>query len=301
MDIKLLTEFVVLAENGNFMDAAEELFISQSTLSKHIMLIEKELGHILFDRSTRHVRLSEEGKIFLPYAMKIVKLQDEYTKALRESTSAGARIITLASTSQMVHYSVIEALAQYKHANRSDKLNVIIEPHKNLKKLLLQHKCDFAWIGEVSSETEDDSFVRLPFLDDPMVALFPTRYAPLSKQSVSMHELEEYSIVMQDNSSVEQQIFIDACKEKGVYLSVSSIPGGKTLVDFARKGIGVAIMLRTPAISLSCGDVTIMPIQDSPVIHVSLIYLKNNVLSAPAKRFLDFIYAWKNDAKHNKA
>ena len=68
MEIEYIKEFVVLAETENYLEAAESLFISQSTLSKHIKIIEKELDVQLFDRTTRKVHLNKYGKMFLKYA-----------------------------------------------------------------------------------------------------------------------------------------------------------------------------------------------------------------------------------------
>ena len=74
MDIQYFSEFIKLVEIGNFMEAADELFISQSTLSKHINALEKELEVSLFDRTTRRVKLTQAGRALLPYAVKIVQL-----------------------------------------------------------------------------------------------------------------------------------------------------------------------------------------------------------------------------------
>ena len=63
-----IREFVFLANINNFQEAADALYISQSTLSRHIQSLENELQNKLFDRTTRSVQLSEFGKFFLPYA-----------------------------------------------------------------------------------------------------------------------------------------------------------------------------------------------------------------------------------------
>lgn len=65
MEIKYLSEFVTLAKTKNYMEAADILYISQSSLSKHIQSIERELGVTLFDRSTRRVKLSADGNLLL--------------------------------------------------------------------------------------------------------------------------------------------------------------------------------------------------------------------------------------------
>ena len=93
MDIKHLAEFVALAETGNYLETADNLFISQSTLSKHIMALEKELGVSLFERTTRKIHLSTEGETFLPYALKIVRLQEEAANVLSAHSKAATNRI----------------------------------------------------------------------------------------------------------------------------------------------------------------------------------------------------------------
>ena len=95
MEINYLKEFVVLAQTGNFMEAAELLYVSQSTLSKHIKSIEVELGVSLFDRTTRKVTISKFGQLLLPYAQQISELQEMYISALRTSLETEQETLTL--------------------------------------------------------------------------------------------------------------------------------------------------------------------------------------------------------------
>ena len=68
MEIDYIREFITLAQVQNYMAAAEESYISQPSLTKHIKAIEMELGVSLFDRTTRKVHLNQFGRTFLPYA-----------------------------------------------------------------------------------------------------------------------------------------------------------------------------------------------------------------------------------------
>lgn len=76
MEIQWLREFIVLAQALNYRSSAEKLFISQSTLSKHIAAIEHELDTRLFVRDTKSVRLTREGSLFLESARAIVREYD---------------------------------------------------------------------------------------------------------------------------------------------------------------------------------------------------------------------------------
>ena len=95
MEINYLKEFVVLAQTGNFMEAADILYVSQSTLSKHIKSMELELGVPLFDRTTRKVTISKFGELLLPYAQQIAELQDKYTAIFQNSLDIDQETLTV--------------------------------------------------------------------------------------------------------------------------------------------------------------------------------------------------------------
>lgn len=288
MKIEYLIEFVVLAETRNFQEAAANLFIAQASLSKHIQTIEQELGVSLFDRTTRSVHLSREGELFLPYASKIAQLHEEYSHVLKIRSVSESKKVTIASTSQMVQYNVTDALAQFKRQHLACTLDVLIEPHSNLKRLLTQRKTDFVWIGEPADDPPDDIFERLPFLSEPLVALFSQSSPLFSRESVSIDELRGFEFVMQDNSSIEQAVFLKFCRRAGFSPSILSIPGGGVLVDFVKRGLGPAIMLKTPARNVCCPEVRIAVIEGSPIVNVNLLYLKNARFSLSAKSFLQY-------------
>lgn len=68
MDLNWFLEFVVLAETLHYANAAEKLYTTQSTLSKHIQAMEKELGAQLFVRGYHKLELTPFGRVMLPYA-----------------------------------------------------------------------------------------------------------------------------------------------------------------------------------------------------------------------------------------
>ena len=125
MDITYLREFVVLAQTGNFMEAADILYSTQSTLSKHIKSIELELGVPLFDRTTRKVRISKFGQLLLPYAKQIAELQDKYTAILKSSLETDQEILTLGSIPALAQYNITDVFVNFKKSRPQATINVI--------------------------------------------------------------------------------------------------------------------------------------------------------------------------------
>ena len=86
MDNTLLYEFCTAVEFKSISKAAEYLFTSQPTLSRHISLLEKELGHRLIDRSSHHFGLTEAGEAFYRHASVIVR---QYRMLIQEVRAVG--------------------------------------------------------------------------------------------------------------------------------------------------------------------------------------------------------------------
>ena len=76
MNTEELKTFIFLSKVKNFTLAAEQMFIAQSTVTNRISELEKEVGKRLFSRGSKTVTLTEEGKIFLKYAERIIELQE---------------------------------------------------------------------------------------------------------------------------------------------------------------------------------------------------------------------------------
>ncbi|MCD8231072.1 MAG: LysR family transcriptional regulator [Clostridiales bacterium] len=99
MNIDYFREFIVLADCGSYIEASERLFIGQSSLSKHIMSMEKELGVPLFERTSRKVILTRFGELMIPYANRIVQAQFDYRHALQTEQESTRGRITIGTIS----------------------------------------------------------------------------------------------------------------------------------------------------------------------------------------------------------
>jgi DNA-binding transcriptional LysR family regulator len=89
LDIDLLRAFVTIADLGGFTRAAEALLRRQSTLSLQIKRLEDALGHRLFERSSRRIRLTAEGESLLAHARQMLELNDRLVASLNEPALAG--------------------------------------------------------------------------------------------------------------------------------------------------------------------------------------------------------------------
>lgn len=94
MNFKQLSIFVKVAELGSFARAAQQLYLSASALTQQLNALERELGCILFERTSKGSCLTEEGKKFLPYARQLLATEAE---ARMVCGSAADKVIRIGS------------------------------------------------------------------------------------------------------------------------------------------------------------------------------------------------------------
>jgi LysR family transcriptional activator of glutamate synthase operon len=286
MKIEYISEFVVLAERKNFLDASDELFVSQSSLSKHIMTMEEELGVKLFDRTTRNVTLTKYGELFLEYAKQIDYLHTKYMAAISGLVNLEHGSITIGTMSNMSPYGITDAICLFTKTYPNFQLKVIESDTADFKNMLLAGKCDLAFMREGDEEGREDEFSRILVSKDPLVAVFPSSHPLSHHKSVGLSELKDETFILNDPSTTIYKMCISACEQAGFSPKVSYTGH---LLDLVGKGMGISLMVKREASFFFSSHLT--PVMINPEIdtYFYLSYLKEKDLSEAAKYFIECV------------
>jgi DNA-binding transcriptional LysR family regulator len=90
LEIDLLRAFVAVAETGGFTAASDIVGRSQSAVSQKIIRLEELLGHRLFERTSRSLRLTRDGEQLLMTARRMLELNDIAVRSMLEPAAVGA-------------------------------------------------------------------------------------------------------------------------------------------------------------------------------------------------------------------
>ena len=288
MEISYLKEFVVLAETENFLEAADALFISQSSLSKHIKTLENEIGFPLFDRTTRRVHLNEYGRIMLEYAKQIASLQYQYTTALINFSETIQHTITIGSIPVMAPYHITDEIMKFKQQNKNFTVNLIEGESAYLKDLLRQNKCDIAFIRD---ENEiDDEFAKIPYESDELVAVLPS-YHPLAKEhSLTLEQLRFEDFLFLHPGSLLYNLCRQKCQQAGFLPNIAYTgQRAENIIDLVEKGMGISLLMKKPIQYLSNPKITLISISPTISTQIKIYYKKESTLSSPIKHFINSI------------
>src|SRR5438552_12242696 len=114
MDLHKLRIFVAIARQGGFTKAAEQLFMTQPTVSQQLALLESALKTQLIDRSTRKLHLTPPGEALLPYAEQILALSETAAEAARAAAGVADRTLRIGVGSTLATYLLPDLLRRYK-------------------------------------------------------------------------------------------------------------------------------------------------------------------------------------------
>lgn len=131
-DTLALKSFIAIAETGTFSHAADTVGRTQSALSLQIKKLEESLGCGLFERTSRSVKLTEQGEIFLGYAKQMIALQWEAYSRLKEPDVAGE--IRFGTPEDFATHYLPNVLASFRQHHPRIQLNVSCDLTLNLIK-----------------------------------------------------------------------------------------------------------------------------------------------------------------------
>jgi len=144
LDLDLVRTFVTIAGLGTFTRAAETLRRQQSTISLQVQRLEDALGRRLIDRSPRSMRLTSEGEAFLPYARRLLDLNDEVVARVNEPEMQG--IVRLGTPEDFATRHLPGVLARFAQAYPAVSLEVSCDLTLNLLDRFRKGSFDLALI-----------------------------------------------------------------------------------------------------------------------------------------------------------
>lgn len=301
MDIQYIREFVALAKYGNYMTAAEELYISQSSLSKHIIALEKELGFPLFNRTTRKVGLTQYGTTFLPYAQRIIDADAEFRNKVAMMKTEVRDSIQFGVLPAFLSYNVEAGLIDFKRKFPQYPYSLVEGANSVLLKHLKDGTCNIAMI-RTFDEPLLPEYVSIPLLQD-RISLITVAGSVFDdgRPYVTWKELEEAELLT--STSTQQARMLNAFSERqNIHLNIiSRLSRTPTIVEMLRKGLGNAALLnKTVSASFQKNlDFRILDIEPPLYNTVSLVYLKDRPMTTAMRNFIDTLVPHVAKGEHN--
>lgn len=289
MNLDTLKEFLAVAECGSFEKAADALFATQSSLSKHIKKLEVELNVELFDRSARKIRLTRAGELLLPYAQKLLTLQDQCLESLHAYSVNAQYTLNIGSVYDINAYQISDLVAAFQRQNPSIYLNISCEGPVFVLQHLMNGTYDLAFLRYAPTDDIRQLSV-VPFIDDKLVAVCNLSHPLAKREVINLGELANEKLLGFPPNTFMKGFMEAACRDAGFQPSISLVAQRtENHMALASRGLGISLIFERPVRNSPMQNTAVLNIDPAYRCKIDLCHVKDRKPSPAAQKFIQFV------------
>jgi DNA-binding transcriptional LysR family regulator len=268
-ELRQLRCFVAAAEELHFGRAAVRMNMTQPPLSRQIQLLEHVLGVKLLDRTSRAVKLTPAGRVFLLEARRILRLAESAALATRRIASGEAGTITLGFTASSGYSFLPHLLLQ--RASHAPNIDVSLKEMVSTDQVesLLTGRID---IGLLRPPIGRSEFTTLKVAEERLVAALPVGDPRLAEATLNLTHFDRRPLIMYaaEGARYFYDMLAELFEAEGIVpIAIQSLSQIHSMLALVRAGIGAALVPEA-AQSLHFDDVLFRPVETDPLQPVEL-------------------------------
>ncbi len=289
-----IVTFLAVAQHGSFSKAAVALSRSQSAVSIQVAKLEEALGKRLFDRTTKHIALTEAGQVLRRYGSQIETLLQQAVQELEDLDHLERGSLVLCTSDTTGCYRLPAMLQQYRERHPGIDIVVRNATSPQTIRAVCDHEVDLGIVTLAALRPELDA---IPLFARHDVLICHPQHILAQRSTVLLKDLEQYPLILLDQRCSSRRILDELCEAARVHLWVTmELSSIEVIKRFVRIDAGLSIV---PAIAveeeveagtLTC--VALHEVQTTPAYKMGAVYKKGRYLSRAARSFLQELQAY---------
>lgn len=295
---------------GSFTKAAKQLCISQPALSATIKKLEDTLGHPIFDRSSRHIKLTDAGQRYIRAAEQIQLIRTNLEQELDDLSQLHRGSFILGGTTLIISEVLPQVLKTFGATYPDVEVKIQVEPSTVLWDKLDQGQVDIAIDNALSQDPEhtyiplfrEHILIGIPSenpinhklkafqLDPEVIQQSDCDYSNLPKLDVSLLSQEEFILLKHGNKmrQIAHNIFLESSVSPRVRFEFDRLT---TSISFGESGFGICFLTDTILkYSGPCKNLTLyQPDTRFADRNLYVMYKKNKYLNTATRAFVAFL------------
>jgi LysR family transcriptional regulator, low CO2-responsive transcriptional regulator len=278
-----------IARHNSFTRAAEELNLTQPTISQQMKQLTKLIGLPLVEQLGKKLYLTEAGQEVLAASQEISDRLSLLESTLNDIKGLEKGRLSLATTTT-AKYFVPRLLGAFRKQHPAIELSLNITNQANVLDRLAHNQDDLYFTGRPPKDLDIE---LRPVLPNPLVVVAPSDH-PLAqeKQTIALKRLAEEEFIMREKGSgtraIVEQFFGDNRLDLNVVMEMSS---NEAIKQGIAGGLGLSVLsLHTLSLAVSGGPLTCLDVEGFPIQRRwYVVYPSGKQLSIAAQMFLDFL------------
>lgn len=262
MDLFRLRVFLTAAETLNFSRTAEQLYISQPAVSKHIGELEQHFACKLFTRRGSHLELSEAGRLLAAWSERIIALerQLEHEMSLLGKSEQGE--LRIGASTTIAQYVLPSIIARFTKCFPEVRITLLSDNSEHIEKQLFAHEIDLGFVENVSRR---GGLHYEHFADDRLVVVAST--ANKLKKRITPSELQRQPLVLRERGSGTLEIIARRLATRNISLSMLDVKAWLGSSEAIKSYVGssdVVAIISIAAVGkeLSAGELRCIEVED---------------------------------------
>ncbi|MCM3568535.1 cidABC operon transcriptional activator CidR [Neobacillus mesonae] len=287
MDIKHLQYFLEVARLNSFSRAADELFITQPTISKMIKNLEEELGVVLFDRSRKQLTLTDAGRVILEHAKLINHAMENLSTDLDNLFGLKKGHIRIGLPPIFDAQDFLKILGKFHEKYPGITFQLVEDGSKKIEEAVQNNLLD---VGIVVLPTRPELFDYCSILEEDLKLILPASHPLASREEVNLVELAQESFILFNKDFALNDRIILSCTNLGFQPIIISESSQQSFIkEMVSNHLGIALLPESITLDLPEHVKAIRIVNPTISWHLAIIWSKEQYLSYAAKEWLSFM------------
>jgi LysR family transcriptional regulator, low CO2-responsive transcriptional regulator len=287
--LRQLRTFKKVADLSSFSLAAQQLRLSQPSVSYQVKELEEAIGMPLLDRLGKKVQLTEAGSVLYSYARRALDVLDEASLALEEMHGIKRGNLRVGASTTVGIYLLPAALGAFKKLHPGLVISLEIGTRARVQEQVLLNELDLAVVGPA---LKDPDLAILPFISDELVVVAPANHKLAGRRGLALKDLLDQPFVMREAASGSRAELEKAARKAGAKLNVAMELGSNGAIKHAvESGLGLAVISRYAcALELSGGRLVELKVRGFPIRRDwHIVHLRRRRLPTAVLAFIEFL------------
>lgn len=292
LDVQLQV-FKTVVEKGSFSLAAQELHMTQSSVSQQIQSLENYYGVKLFDRMYRKIMTTQAGMALYPYAVELERLYQESNKAMQGLKADISGPLNIGCSLTIGEYFMPQLLVAFRLEHPLVEASMEVYNTEQITAMVLGGSISLGFIE--GHYDPMDALVDTKFAGDELIVIASPQYNKHLANRMSLAELMGTRWVMREKDSGTRKIFEEFVNAHGydpqklnVVLEMGSTQAVKESV---KSGIGIsAISELTVKSEIHRGELIAIPLQEGRILRrFTMLYHKERFQTNAVEKFMSYV------------
>jgi DNA-binding transcriptional LysR family regulator len=288
MELREIKSFIEVADHQSFTKAAAHSYLAQPSLSKAVKKLEEELQVELFDRSTRHLWLTDAGRIVYQQGRKALASLAELTILLDELRNVETGEIKI-GIPPLIGTLFFPDIARRFHGQYPKvQLQLVELGAKRIDQLVNDGQID---LGIIVLPADEEKFNIYPFITDEFVLYIHEEHPLAQKKAVSISELKEEKFILFSKDFTLHDLVKRACEEEGFSPIVSyESSQWDLIIGLISSKLGIALLPKSIFYKQNNSNIKMIPIKNSVLLwKLGIITKKDAYHSFALKELLNML------------